>query len=61
MIKAYDADNLEHTIDIIKERDHYTVEVDHHFYCSCDSQKEVDAEIPAVIDLFGLSFVKEAE
>ena len=61
MIKAYDADNLEHTIDVIKERDHYTVEVDRRFYCSCDNRKEVDAEIPAVIDLFGLSFVKEAE
>lgn len=58
MIKAYDADNLEHTIDVIKERGHYTIEVDHHFYCSCDTLDEANEEIPAILSIYEYSLIR---
>lgn len=57
MIKAYDKSGQEHRIDVIKEKEHYMIEIDGRFYCSCDDQKEVDEEIPAIMDLHEFSFI----
>jgi hypothetical protein len=51
-------DGCEHSIDIIKERGHYTVEVDGRFYCSCDTLSEVDEEIPAILNIYEYSLVR---
>ena len=32
-------------IEVRRERDHYKVEVDGEFWCTCDSMREVDEEI----------------
>jgi hypothetical protein len=53
MIRAYDERDREHRIDVKKEREHYVVEVDGHFYCSCDSREEARAEIPAIMLVYG--------
>lgn len=55
---VYDECGLEHRIDYKKEREHYVVEVDHRFYCSCDNIKEVNEEIPAIMDACGFDYVR---
>jgi hypothetical protein len=58
-MRVYDAQGREHTIDVIKERDHYTIEVNGHFFCSCDNNQEVNDEIPGIMSVYNFYYMKE--
>ena len=55
---VYDMQGCEHPIDIIKEREHYTIEVDGRFYCSCDTLDEANEEIPAILSIYEYSLTR---
>ena len=58
-MRAYDVNGHEHRIDVKKEREHYTIEVDNHLYCSCDNMREVREEIPALVRMYKYVYVEE--
>lgn len=59
MIVVYDVDGREHRINVIKEREHYMIEIDHEFFCSCDNRREVDEMIPVILRIYNYSYVQE--
>lgn len=58
MITVYDVNGYKHSIDVIKEREHYTIEVDGRFYCSCDTLDEANEEIPAILSVYEYSLIR---
>lgn len=58
-ITVYDREQLEHKIEAKKEKDHFVIEVDSKFYCSCDNWKEVNEEVPAIMEACNFSYFKE--
>lgn len=57
-MKVYDNDNLESTIEAIYEHGRYTLEINGHFYCTCESMAEVNEEVIDIVQLMGLSFFR---
>jgi hypothetical protein len=57
-MKVYDADGMVNTIEVIRERGIYTLEVNGHFYCTCESRAEVDEEIPGIMQAYGFSYFR---
>lgn len=48
-MQIYTKDGIQLNVDVVTERDHFNVEVDGAFWCSCDNLREIGEEINLLI------------